>query len=165
MKTYIGIDNGVTGSIGIISELGNDFSSTPVVMQQNYTKKKGNIGRLVSRSFSDYLVLNTHNIYESIAIIERPMVNSARFMASLSAVRCLEAQLNVLESLEIPYMYIDSKEWQKKLLPKGTKGTADLKKASLDIGTRLFPEFKDQFKKQKDADGMLIAEYARRMNL
>ena len=60
-------------------------------------------------------------------------------------------------------MYVDSKDWQKVLLPKGTKGSDELKKASLDIGNRLFPQFADN--KHKDRDGILIAEYGRRLNL
>jgi len=80
----------------------------------------------------------------------------------VSAIRALEATLIVIESLKISLAYIDSKEWQKPLLPNGTKGGAEQKKASLDIGSRMFPQFKEEFKKQKDADGMLIAEYCRR---
>ena len=60
------------------------------------------------------------------------------------------------------YEYIDSKEWQKVLLQKGVKGP-ELKKASQDIGCRLFPKLKDIIIKQKDADGILIAEYCKRV--
>lgn len=47
----------------------------------------------------------------------------------------------------------------KALLPKGCSGE-ELKKASLDIGNRLFPQFDNI--KHPDRDGILIAEYARR---
>ena len=63
----------------------------------------------------------------------------------------------------ISYQLVDSKEWQGLMLPKGTKGSDDLKLASLSIGSRLFPQFSDQFK--KDADGILIAEWAKRSQL
>jgi len=89
--------------------------------------------------------------------IERPMINPSRWRASMSAIRALEATLNVVELLKIPYEYIDSKEWQKALLPKKIKGTSELKKASYDIGMRKFPQFEEIIKKQKDADGILIA--------
>ena len=75
------------------------------------------------------------------------------------AVRAFEATIVALEQLHIPYQYIDSKEWQKALLPKGCKGK-ELKKASHDIATRLFPVI--TLKKNEDADGLLIAEYAKR---
>lgn len=60
-------------------------------------------------------------------------------------------------------MYCDSKHWQRILLPKGAKGP-ELKKASMDIGCRLFPEHEKLIRKHKDADGLLIAEWARREN-
>jgi hypothetical protein len=73
-------------------------------------------------------------------------------------VRALEATLIALEEMEWPYSYIDSKEWQKVMLPSGLKGSDLLKKASLDVGKRLFPTLNIK----KDADGLLIAEYMRR---
>ena len=45
------------------------------------------------------------------------------------------------------------------------EGTTELKKASLDIASRMFPTHIDTIKKQKDGDGILIAEYARLKNL
>ena len=48
LKFYIGIDNGVTGSIGIV---GRDLTyynmvKTPVISGQDYTKAKKNISRV-----------------------------------------------------------------------------------------------------------------------
>jgi len=88
------------------------------------------------------------------------MVNPGRFQASISAMRALEATLNVLEFLELPHQYIDSKEWQKVMLPSGLKGADQMKKASQSIGKRLFPSITCT----PDADGLLIAEWARRGN-
>jgi hypothetical protein len=42
----IGIDNGVSGSIGIISKDWSKYIETPMFSQQNYTKKKANITRV-----------------------------------------------------------------------------------------------------------------------
>lgn len=163
MKNYIGIDNGVTGTIAIINEDGIVAKNTPTIKQQNYTKKKGNVTRIdvveLTGIFSNNIVGNYQN---SIVLIERPMVNPTRFQATMSAIRALEATLGVLETLGLPYMYIDSKEWQKEFLPKGIKGAPELKKASLDIGVRLFPEYKEYIEEHGDADGLLIAEYAKR---
>ena len=72
---------------------------------------------------------------------------------------CLEATIIVLELLKIPFEYIDSKAWQRELLPKGLR-KEELKKASLDVGRRLFPQI--DWTKFKDADGLLIAEWGRR---
>jgi len=170
---YIGIDNGVTGSLAIIGETGQVyyFEKIPVFIQQSYTKTKQNITRIDIKKLSEILdtPLNVRK-----CIIERPMVNPGRFKATVSAIRALEAVIIILENLKIPFEYIDSKEWQKALLPKNmgkiitTKNgkqkrkiePSELKKASLDIGKRLFPSV--NFKGFNDADGLLIAEYLRR---
>ena len=110
-----------------------------------------------------YKLLNKYS-KNAIAIVERPYANPTGFKATVSAMRALETTLIVLEMLDIPYQYIDSREWQKKFLPTGLKGT-ELKTASNQVGCRLFPYLRDKIVKQGDADGLLIAEYARRMNL
>lgn len=160
-KVFIGIDNGVSGSIGIIPWNGVNpmFHLTPINSHLNYTKTKKNISRVDHNKLFQILSRYKH----AHVVMERPMINPGRFQASISAVRALEATLIVLELLNIPYQYLDSKEWQKVILPKGIKGSDELKKASLDVGKRLFPQFADKFK--GDADGILIAEFARRMNL
>ena len=165
-KVFIGIDNGVTGSIGIIAS--NEqatqtwFFSTPIFKQQNYTKKKDNISRIDTKSLKLTLETLNKNENELHILLERPMVNPMRFKASTSALRALEATLCVVESLGVSYSYLDSKEWQKVLLPQGIVGSDLLKKASYDIGLRMFPQHSDAIKAHKDADGILIAEYCRR---
>lgn len=158
-KVYIGIDNGVTGTIGII--LGNDsvFVETPVFKQQNYTKKKANISRIDVVALKK--ILEPYQKLEVMVLLERPMVNPKMLMASFSAVRALEATLGVIELLGYSYDYIDSKEWQKALLPKGSKGL-QLKEDSVSIACRLFSKHTDTIVHHKDGDGILIAEYCRR---
>jgi len=169
MKTYIGIDNGSTGSIGIIDHLGKkDFFNIPTCVEQNYTKTKQNITRIDFLEFSNILheikTIRCFN-YECLALLERPMVNPKRFHATTSALRALESTLIALELHNIAFQYLDSKQWQKQMLPQGIKGSDEQKKASLDMGIRLFPEFKNEIIEHKDADGILIAEWARRNNL
>ncbi len=164
-KIYVGIDNGVTGTIGVVFPDGTSrLIKVPVHKEQNYTKKKGNISRIKGGEL--YLFLDdcvAPGVIPVFCAIERPMVNPKRFTATISAIRALEATLIVVEMLDLPYMYIDSKEWQKELLPKGCKGD-DLKPASRDIGCRLFPQHREIIEKHKDADGILIAEYLKRKN-
>lgn len=159
-KFYIGIDNGVSGSIGVIDESGSLFYETPTYSQQNYTKKKANITRIDWNSLN--VLLKPYQGTNCFVLLERPMVNPQRFQATTSALRSLEATLITIELLNLPHAYIDSKEWQKVLLPQGVKGPEELKKASLDIGCRLFPQHSGLITKHKDADGILIAEYCRR---
>lgn len=162
MKWYVGIDNGITGSVGLInSKFETFFYGIPTIIQQNYTKTKQNISRVNQIDLPE--IFNSISFNDVVHVmLERPMINPARFKASISAARSLEAVLIFLENAHFGYVYIDSKEWQKKLLPSGIKGTAELKKASLDIGIRMFPQHEEIIKKNKDADGLLIAEYCRR---
>lgn len=160
-KTYIGIDNGVTGSIGIITPERVIFFPIPTKKELSYTKTKQFISRIDNPILCAMLFYETNN---AIAILERPMVNPTRFKATGSALRALESTMICLESLSIPIIFIDSKEWQKELLPAGLKGD-ELKKASIDIASRLFPNWRKEIEKQGDGDALLIAEYARRKNL
>jgi len=155
---FIGIDNGVSGSIGIIYDKLVSYCPMPVKKELNYTKSKRWINRI------DTIALRTILYpYKTGVIIglERPMVNPGRFQATASALRALEATLIVIEGLKLAYRYLDSKEWQKVLLPTELKGE-ELKEASLSIGKRLFPQI--DFKGFKDADGLLMAEFLRRSN-
>ena len=162
---FIGIDNGVTNNgIGVLNERGEArLYPLPIKKELSYTKEAKHISRidfdLLRVLFGE--IVGDFNEYDVKVGLERPMVNSTRFNASMSAIRALEATLIALEDSQWPYEYIDSKEWQKVLLPKGLKGSDELKKASLDIGKRMFPTLNIK----KDADGLLIAEYLRRKYL
>jgi hypothetical protein len=154
-KTYIGIDNGVSGAITIIS---NDneiilHAKTPVKNCLNYTKKKAFMNRV---DFPKFKVLLEQAGKDTFCMIERPMLNPTRFNASISALRCLEATTILLEELQIPYQFLDSKEWQKELLPSGLVKD-ELKVAADQVAQRLFPK-----QKIVNADSVLIAEYCLR---
>lgn len=164
-SVYIGIDNGSTGSLGIIYRDGYSFRIMPTKTEQDYTQKKKNVTRLVLSTFQLWLDRATRSKkLVTKLMIERPLVNPKRFVATASALRFLEATLIVLEELGLPIEYIDSRKWQKMLLPIGCKGTPELKKASLQIGCRMFPLMMGKIIAHGDADGLLIAEYCRRMN-
>ena len=160
MKAYLGIDNGVSGSLAVIYRNGKwNAKKMPIKHELNYTKTKQYLNRI------DHVALYglLKSAYDKsqghlLVLVERPMLNSTRFRASVSALRALEATLIVIERLSLPYKYIDSKEWQKEMLPKGIKGNAELKKASKQIGERLFPGSSVN----KDCDAILIAEWAKR---
>ena len=157
--TYLGVDNGVSGSIGIItSENGVFYYPTPIKKCLNYTKAKKWINRVDFTALKE--ILNKYSATNVFAFIERPMVNPMRFAASVSALRAFEAVIILLEECCIGYEVIDSKKWQKELLPTGLVGL-ELKIASLQVVTKLFPKI--ELKGFKDGDGLLIAEYCRRM--
>lgn len=170
MKTiYIGIDNGVTGSIAVLSDVLQTMVPTPTISQLNYTKAKANVSRLNYPEFKEmlevYLRMVNGDRSEILVLVERPMLNPGRLRASISAMRCLEATLIALELVGLPYQYEDSRKWQKAMLPAGIKGAPQLKEASRQVGNRLFPQLSEAIRKQKDADSLLMAEYARRAGL
>lgn len=157
MKTvHVGIDNGTSGSIGILCGHKAEWFKMPVRKELSYTKAKKYINRVDVNALRKILEITSGPTF---ATIERPMVNPGRFAATLSAMRCLEATLIVIEQLGIPYSYIDSREWQKTQLPSGLAGD-ELKQASLDIGRRLWPNL--SFK--PDADALLIARHQQQKN-
>jgi len=98
----------------------------------------------------------------TVILLERPYLNPRRFWSSISATRTITIQQTVLHDLGFEinktYFIVDSKEWQGELLP-GIHTSDALKKASLKIGKKLFPNINI---KHEDYDGILIAEWLRR---
>jgi hypothetical protein len=175
MKTYIGIDNGATGTIGICNDSYSAQIKVPVIKVQDYTKKKKILSRLDIESIAQELVVNHLTLaemhggtFDFLAVLERPFTISPtdpkfvlRYNTIISGMRIFEAWLVFLEIKKIPYRFIDSKTWQKEFFPKDANNkTHDLKKLSLQYGRQLFPKIAEFLK--PDADGILIAEYARR---
>ncbi len=165
MKITIGIDNGVSGSVAVITPSGEciRFFPMPVFLSQDYTKTKKNLHRIATNMLANEVQgYSTNN--EVTVLLERPMVNPMRFQATSSALRALEATLIVMENLQYRIIFIDSRQWQKELLPSGCKGQ-ELKNASRDIGKRLFPKWSSVIDKVGDADGLLIARWGQLHNL
>jgi hypothetical protein len=181
MKIYLGVDNGVTGPIAVLDQEGTvlHFGAKPVKNWLNYTKEKRHLQRVIVPQMVE--ILRQFPVEDMRAFLERPLVNPQRWNASVSAIRADEAVLNVVEILGVPYQYLDSKEWQRELLPtnpiprlkrgasaqekKAHKAAlarikGETKKLSLEVGKRLFPGV--NWSGQKDADALLIAEWARR---
>lgn len=154
--TYIGIDNGTTGTIAILNDELVFFGKIPTKKEFSYTKKKQKVTRIDTTELR--FLLKEHIDDTAQVIIERPLVNPGRFKATISGVRALEAVLIVVEDLGFNIKYIDSKEWQKVLLPNNSKGE-QLKKDSFEVGNTLFPEIANF--KHPDRDGLLIAYYSK----
>lgn len=151
-----GIDNGVSGSIGIIGETGGvKYLHMPIRRVLEYTKGVRWVNRIDVPKLHDILVQTVEDQMNAI-VLERPLVHPGMFRATMSAMRALEATLIVIEMVGYRYCYIDSKEWQKVLLPHGLKG-GELKVASKSVAARLFPKI--DLTGFPDADGLLIAEY------
>ena len=159
---YIGIDNGQSGSVGIIGPDGVAYESIPTQDYLHYGKK-GTISQRLDRAGLSNLLPHFSAPgpwvgYANIHIyIERPF--SGKFInAVVPAHRFFEATIICLEDLQLGYTVVDSREWQAKMLGN-VKGSANLKKASLLRGLQLYPQLAASIKSQGDADGLLIAHY------
>jgi len=162
MKTiFIGVDNGVSGGVGILTPTESFYYRTPTIKQRSYTKEKKFISRLDVEKFKDLLKAHVQDPRDVLLMFERPMVNPRRFAATMSAVRCAEAALIVVEALGYTYEWIDSRKWQHALLPDGITGSSALKAASLAFGKKTFPQLAEELK--KDADPLAIAWYLKKM--
>ena len=156
--TTIGIDNGSTGTIGIITpEL--------VLFEEVPTKKclVGKAGKLIKRIDVKQLMsfLQMYAGPKTHAYVERPF--TGRFLnAVLPAQRSFEAVLIALELLDIGYTVIDSKEWQSSILGQ-IKGSSERKNASMIRGREMYPNFASQIEDHGDADGLMIAHYYSKM--
>lgn len=163
---FIGIDNGPSGSIGI--QIYNSkgmrqevqFFETPTYMMQDYTKAKQRISQLDLLALrKQWKIFKEYNVYIA---MERPLVNPGRFTATKVGLRVHQQFLDLCKILRFPEpVSLDSKQWQKKFLPKGTTGE-ELKKRSKEIGMKIWPMCADAMRKHKDADGMFISEWIRK---
>lgn len=169
MKSYLGIDNGVSGALARVGPGGQcaAFIPTPTVLEYDYTKKAQRISRVHYPTLAAWLAAQCPEPEGVLALMERPFVNPMGFRSSLVSVRAFEVTLLALELAKIPHRVIDSKEWQKTMLPEGVikAGGKELKRASLQRGIELFPNMTTALNLQGDADALLIAEWARRSNL
>lgn len=159
IKCVIFIDNGVTGSIGAYGEDTCMYVRKPIIEEQGYQKAKKTIKYPDLSALNDILSSFKEKYgQDSVMVVsERPMINPGRFTASISGAIAYATERVAIRESGLPYMYCDSGEWQKQVLPRGIKGAAELKKASKETGLRLFPSKTDVIKKQGDADGILGA--------
>lgn len=163
---YVACDNGISGSFAWVNEDCSESGvmTTPTFSEQDYTIKKQNVTRVDFKAVFAWFNENKLNGSTARIVMERPFVNPMMFRATLSAIRAWEATLIAIHDLQLPRIVIDSKKWQKAMLPAGCKGS-ELKVASVQVGKRLFPDHSDWIRDQKDADSLLLAEFARRNKL
>lgn len=144
---YAGIDNGVSGSLSIITEDGKTiFVPTPVKQVKGFRRLDWNKFIEIFRPYAGNCCV----------LLEKALQNPKRFKATVSAAKCEEAECIALEQLGIKYIIIDSKMWQKPLFT-GKYAKLTTKQASLEFGNDHFPQFKQS--KLKDRDALCMAYY------
>lgn len=155
MKVTIGIDNGASGSVGILGADGGAFFE-PMPSKPSLEGKSGKVIQRVDHQ--QLLALLTARATGDVrAYVERPF--TGKFLnAVLPGQRSFEAVLIVLETLGIGYEVVDSRGWQRAILGD-VKGSSELKRASRLRGAQRYPAFATVIKDHGDADGLLIAEH------
>lgn len=160
MTIFVGIDNGTTGSIGFV---GGDLPF--LVLSKQYTRpstlKSGKGNEINPRALFEIFQPIANRI--GMVAIERPFTAVGMGNAPVLGRGAFEATRTVLELLEIPFMVVDSKQWQKLFLPAGIKGSKELKEASKALGTQQWPICSEEIKRQGDADGLFLARLAMKM--
>jgi hypothetical protein len=157
IRFFVGIDNGTSGSVGIVPTEGKAvWFKIPVRNELSYTKTKKFINRVDLPRLAEFFNAAVPLDADIVCKIERPMVNPMRFNATLSAIRALEALQIFFEGRKVPYGFIDSREWQKKMLPAGLEGSEQLKLAADTVCRRLFPGVSIA---KGGGDSLLIAKY------
>jgi hypothetical protein len=160
-RTIIAVDNGVSGSLAVISDETTGILDTPVFTELGYQKEAKECTRVDFKKlrlfFMEFAGRNPHVVFE------RPCINPMRFATSISAARAYEASLLALTDSGITCSFetVTSSDWQKSMLPSKIKGK-ELKKASLQRATELFPQHAEWIRKNGDGDSLLMAAWARR---
>ena len=193
MKYTISFDNGVTGSICILDEDGRVMLYAPIPVRKtlNYTKAVGYSSRVNGAALRAML---EPYVKDCTVVLERPMINPGRWIATVSAIRCDEATRTIIEDFDAKLIYVDSKDWQTPMLPtrppvkgklfkvpKGAKKTEYLqerednkvlkaKRAAFALETKALSLAVGQrlfpaITFKKDADAACQAEWARREKL
>jgi hypothetical protein len=161
-QIWIGIDNGASGTIGWITNTGDaGIDKIPTKVTLNYQKRgkfiaRVDLPRLLGMIQHILAIGEDEQMPRVLVGVERPFTGP-RFNTVASGMRAFEAVLIGLEQMALSYVFLDSKQWQGKILGKSIKGTARLKSASKLKAEQLYP--KVGLKSVPDADGLLIAYY------
>jgi hypothetical protein len=158
-RYIVAIDNGTSGAIAVL-DLKNGtsaFVETPIYTCPSYTKEPKKITRINWRELLENIPPK-----DTFVVLERPLVNPRMFSATQSALRSLEATLIVLEMLDLEYEYCDSKSWQKEFLSSALIGKEEMKKGSMEVAIKLFPQHRTKIEKHKDGDPLLMALYIKK---
>lgn len=151
MSTYIGIDNGVSGSIGILRD-----GVPELIHAREYTRPKAKRkGSLECDPFAITKILD--DAKPDGVVLERPFRGQFR-NTEVSAAHFDSVVRTILETRGIPFIQVDSKKWQGPLL--GIVKAGGTKHASLSLGKRRWPALAAQIEDQGDADALFMAVHA-----
>lgn len=176
MKNYIGVDNGVSGAIAILT-MGDDLPNGRQVQFINLPIIKGRRRNEINCAVLIELIKAVLPAGPSFALIETPamQISGNGRKTNVSAIASTHVSFGkikaVFEFMGIPRDEVAPQSWQCEFWKVNTG--ADTKKQSLSAAKALFPELvntaylKTDASSKEDAgrsDALLIAEYAKRKN-
>lgn len=159
-NVYIGVDNGLSGAIGILFA-GSGQATRPENEHHPMVTRSATIAGKDGRRLHYKAVRDTFNRFSdagAIIILEYPFrgQNSRAVGYGMAAWECV---MIAAEVAAIPVHHVAAKTWQKELFG-GIKGTAELKKASRVYGETLWPWLKpNKGAHGGDFDAMMLALY------
>jgi len=148
---YIGVDNGVSGTIGIYGDSVIEVYKVPVRKGCSDYSANHSITRVDVDSLRGIMCRYTGGDVK--VILEYPYFNMKNIRTTFVAGRCLEAELIVLEGLGLEYSFVSARVWQSDLFP-GIRGRLELKRRSLMFGIDKLGGKVSGF---SDFDGLCIA--------
>ena len=101
-KIYVGLDNGVSGSIGIVGDdIESVFVKTPVKKVQDYTKAKKEVSRLDYSKFMERSFIMDTSSIESLKLVRKTNQDLLNFfndsyISKLEQVQSLKTELTTI---------------------------------------------------------------------
>lgn len=155
-RTFIGIDNGISGGIACYKPGTNNLVVVPMPIIRTQLKNKKGLK-------SEYDIPAVIGLLKQFGRVNITILEKAQpfpgqgVVSQFSIGRSFGIMEGVLAALHLPYQIIHPKTWQKKMF----EGIAhdDTKQASILVAKRLFPDviFRASDKAFKDHNGMTDA--------
>jgi crossover junction endodeoxyribonuclease RuvC len=154
---YIGIDPGLFGSVGVITDYSAAVFDTPTTkIKKGKTTKNQYLPSEMASILLRFKGDDVHVVIEAIhAMPKQGVTSSFNFGVGYGL------WLGILAAYEIPHTKVTPQAWKKEIM----KGCTD-KDASRIRAAELFPGLSSQFAKKKDdgrAESMLMAQYCRNL--
>lgn len=158
MKLHIGIDPGIDGAIGVISDCGGDVAvyDIPHVSIGTGKKVKREINLLALRILLEEMLERSESVT---AYIERVHSMPKQGVASsFNFGKTAGILLGMLAAMQIPIQQVTPQEWKKAMM----NGQGKEKDASIYVAGQMFPQVDLSKKKHHNrADALLIAQYGK----
>ena len=154
MVTYIGIDPGLSGAVGVVSANGVWAYDTPVLWVEGKRKYHAGAMALLLKPFVDVECLVVLEAVHSMP--KQGVASSFTFGEGLGMWK------GIVAAFELPLELPSPQRWKKEIM-------ADMgrdKDASILKAIQLFPTIASQLSRKKDdgrAEALLLAEYGRRL--